>query len=230
MKKQYNQKVKKMESESREMYLKSIYELAEDGELVPVSVLALRLGVAAVSATEMIKRLVEQGFVEHIPYKGVALTEEGMRRAMSVVRKQRLWERFLVDHLEIKWALAYDFSCRLEHATDAVVTEALADFLGHPETCPHGNPIPEADGTIAKDQAVPLVGCLVGQEVEVIRIDRPETTLCDYLESREVVPGQRFQIVDEAPYNGPITVQIGKKEIALGREISARVFVVPVSE
>lgn len=214
------------DSESREMYLKSIYELEEDDGLVAVSNLAKRMGVSTVSATEMVKRLEEQALVAHTPYKGVALTEEGRLRALVVIRRQRLWGRFMADHLNIRWAQIYDLSCRLEHATDATVTEALADFLGHPETCPHGNPIPKADGSIASDSAAPLVEFKIGQEVKVIRIDQPETTLCNYLEDRNILPGVSFELVDEAPYNGPITVRLAKgEEIALGREISARIFV-----
>lgn len=217
------------DSESREMYLKSIYELGEDDEMVAVSSLAKRLGVSAVSATEMVKRLVDYGLVIHTPYKGVALTPEGCRRALTVVRRQRLWGRFLTDYLNIPWWQVYDFACRLEHATDDTVTEALAAFLGHPATCPHGNPIPEADGSVAEVPAIPLIELGVDQEVEIVRIDRPETTLCRYLEERGILPGVVVKIVDEAPYNGPLTVSLDGKEIALGREISGRVFASPAS-
>ena len=214
-------------SESREMYLKSIYELSTDGELVAVSLIAKRIGVSAVSATEMIKRLEEHGLINHTPYKGVALTKEGKQRALIVVRRQRLWGRFLADHLMIPWAQVYDISCRLEHATDSAVTEALAVFLKHPKICPHGHPIPEADGSVEETPAYPLneINCEV--EVKIIRINQPELALCEYLEERRLLPGATLKIVDEAPYNGPFTVNLDGKEIALGREISARVLVHP---
>ena len=213
------------DSESREMYLKSIYELESDGEPVAVSSVAKRLGVSSVSATEMVKRLVDYDLVKHTPYKGVELTAEGRKRALSVVRRQRLWGRFLTDHLNIPWDQVYDFACSLEHATDAMVTEALADFLEHPATGPHGNPIPEVDGSIKERPSVPLNEMELHQEVEVVRIDRPETTLCGYLAERGILPGTVMNLVDEAPYNGPFTVMVGEQEIALGREIAARVFV-----
>lgn len=218
-----------IESESREMYLKSIYELEEyEGELVPVSLLAKRMGVSVVSTTEMMKRLADKGYVNHMPYKGVALTDEGLTNALSVVRKQRLWGRFLADHLNIRWGLIYDLSCRLEHATDDKVIEALAKFLGHPATCPHGNPIPNADGSVTEISAFPLTSLEVDQEVEIMCINRPETTLCRYLEDHDILPGVALKIIDEAPYNGPLTVSLDGKEIALGREISARILVLPI--
>ena len=214
-------------SESREMYLKSIYELGINDELVPVSLLAKRMGVSPVSATEMVKRLESQELITHTPYKGVALTKNGKKRALIVIRRQRLWGRFLVDHLKIPWSQIYDMSCRLEHATDATVTEALAEFLDHPTICPHGHSIPDADGQVEEFIAFPLneISCEV--EVEVIRIEQPELTLCEHLEERGIFPGKIMKIIDEAPYNGPYTLELDGQEIALGREISARIYVNP---
>lgn len=215
-------------SESREMYLKSIYELIKGEDLVPVSLLAKRLGVSPVSATEMVKRLENQELVVHTPYKGVELTEQGLQRALIVVRRQHLWSRFLADHLMIPWSQVYDMSCRLEHATDAVVTESLADFLGHPPFCPHGHSIPDTQGRIANIEAIPLneISCEV--KVKVIRIDQPEQTLCEHLEERGILPGTTLKIIDEAPYNGPFTLDIDGKEVVLGREIASRVLVEPI--
>jgi DtxR family Mn-dependent transcriptional regulator len=215
-------------SESREMYLKSIYELNSEDELVAVSHLARRVGVSPVSATEMVKRLEGQGLIVHTPYKGVELTDEGLKRALIVLRRQRLWSRFLADHLKIPWSQVYEMSCRLEHATDTPVTEALANFLGHPATCPHGHPIPEASGSVEEIEAFPLneIDCEI--EVMVKWIEQPELPLCQYLEERNLYPGTILKIIDEAPYNGPYTVERGGEEIVLGREISARIFVNPI--
>ncbi|MCK5795484.1 MAG: metal-dependent transcriptional regulator, partial [Anaerolineales bacterium] len=166
------------ETESREMYLKSIYEIAVGEEPVAVSLLAKRMEVSPVSAAEMVKRLEAGKLIIHTPYKGVVLTDTGRHRALIVVRRQRLWERFLADNLDIPWSRVYDISCRLEHATDAVVTEALAVFLKNPTICPHGHPIPDANGNIEIPPAFPLneISCEV--EVEIIRIDQPELILC----------------------------------------------------
>lgn len=215
------------DSESREMYLKTIYELEVDGEPVAVSQVAARLGVSAVSANEMVKRLAEGDLVVHTPYKGVELTGQGRLRALSVVRRQRLWGRFLADELGIAWENVYDFACRLEHATDDAVTEALAAFLDHPATCPHGNPIPEPDGAIAATPSLSLNDMDIGQAGVITRIDRPETTLCLYLAERGVLPGVAVSVEDEAPYNGPLMVSVDGREIAIGREIASRIFVAP---
>ena len=214
-------------SESREMYLKSIYELSVGDDPIAVSLLAKRVGVSHVSATEMVKRLEEHELIIHTPYKGVTLTGLGLQRALIVVRRQRLWGRFLADHLKIPWSQVYDISCRLEHATDAAVTEALAEYLEHPIKCVHGHPIPNANGQVEEIPAFPLneISCEI--EVEVIRIEQPELPLCEYLEERGLFPGTVLKIIDEAPYNGPYTVELDGAEIVLGREISARILVNP---
>src|SRR3989304_562568 len=117
-------------SESTEMYLKSMVELS-GREMVAIGRLAERLSVTSVSANEMMRRLSEQGLVKHTPYKGVALTKKGREAACNVLRRQRLWECFLYDHLKIEWTQLYELACSLEHATAPKVTEALA-VLGDP--------------------------------------------------------------------------------------------------
>lgn len=211
------------------MYLKSIYELANGTDLVPVSLLADRMGISPVSAAEMVKRLEEHALIIHTPYKGVALTDSGLHRALIVVRRQRLWGRFLADHLGIRWSQVYDISCRLEHATDTEVTEALADFLGNPTICPHGHPIPDSGGKVPDQPAKPLNEIDFEVEVEVIRINQPELTLCEHLEEKGILPGIKLTVIDEAPYNGPFTLLLKGQEITLGREISSRVMVHPAA-
>src|SRR5512141_44233 len=149
-------------TESTEMYLKAMAEL---GNIVAVGRLAGRLGVTNVSANEMVHRLTESGLVSHTPYKGVVLTKKGQTAACSVLRRQRLWECFLYEHLHIEWAKLYELACALEHATAPEVTEALSVFLGDPKFCPRGNPIPTADGEFKPLNGVPLRDVQAGSTV-----------------------------------------------------------------
>ena len=105
------------------------------------------------------------------------------------------------------------------------MTEALAQFLNHPKICPHGNPIPGPDGFIEESKAVPLNKLSIGETGMIARVDRPETALCEYLAEREVLPGISLCVQDIAPYNGPYLVSIKDREIALGREIAARIYI-----
>jgi DtxR family transcriptional regulator, Mn-dependent transcriptional regulator len=213
-------------NESTEMYLKTIVELGNGaGGPVPISALAERMGVSTVSATEMVHRLQDQDLLWHTPYKGVALTERGCQWATALIRNHRLWECLLVEQLVLPWEQAHDFACRLEHATDTAVTEALAVFLNHPATCPHGNPIPNARGEVAAPNDMPLTQVRVGQRGFIRRIHPESILLLDYLAARRLTPGRPFHITEIAPFNGPIILTCDDQTHALGQEVAAHIFV-----
>ena len=217
-------------NESIEMYLKTVSELAAGDGLAPISALAERLGVSTVSATEMVHRLCEKGLLDHTPYKGVALTEDGRRRARRVIRRHRLWECFLVDYLNLPWEKVHDYACRLEHATDTAVTEALAAFLHNPATCPHGNPIPSADGDVTAVHDTPLSDLQPGDRGAITRIHPESELLLDYLAARHILPGQPLEFEELAPFNGPLMIKIDGETHALGQEIAAHIFTEPAHD
>lgn len=211
-------------SESTEMYLKAMAEL-EAGDVVTVGRLAGRLGVTNVSANEMVHRLTESGLVSHMPYKGVSLTDDGRTAACSVLRRQRLWECFLYSHLKLEWAKLYELACALEHATAPEVTEALAEFLGDPKFCPRGNPIPAADGSLIPLDGILLCDTPVGTTVRVLAVNATETDVLKYLQERDILPGREFTVVEAAPMEGPLTLRVGDKDVALGLLLSEFVIV-----
>jgi len=213
-------------NESTEMYLKTISELAEkEDSPVPISALAERMGVSNVSATEMVHRLGKQGLLQHTPYKGVSLSGNGRLRATAIIRSHHMWESFLAEKLELPWQQVHDFACRLEHATDAAVTESLANYLDQPQRCPHGNPIPAADGSIAILFDVPLTELEPGQGGTISRITPESTLLLEYLAARNLKPGQAIRFDEVAPFNGPLMVTSSGESYALGREVAAHIFV-----
>lgn len=211
-------------SESTEMYLKAMVELGLN-EVVSISRLAERVGVTPVSANEMVRRLGDQGLLMHIPYKGVSLTGKGSEAACNVVRRQRLWEVFLYEHLKIEWSRLYELACSLEHATAPEVTEALAAFLGDPKFCPRGNPIPASDGSILPLDGQPLSAASVGGRVQVLAVNATATDVLKYLQERSILPGREMTVLEAAPLQGPLTLQVGGREVALGLALAEFVIV-----
>jgi DtxR family Mn-dependent transcriptional regulator len=211
-------------SESTEMYLKAMVELG-NGEAVAIGRLAQRLDVTPVSANEMVKRLGDQGLVSHTPYKGVNLTERGHEVACDVLRRQRLWEVFLYKHLKIEWAKIYELGCSLEHATAPEVTEALAEFLGHPETCPRGNPIPARDGSYAPLDGVPLSEVAIGKTVRVLAIRATATDVLKHLQDHDILPGRTMTLLEAAPMQGPLALEVNGHPVALGLPVSELIIV-----
>lgn len=214
-------------NESTEMYLKTVSELAErDQAPVPISALAERMGVSNVSATEMVHRLNKQGLLEHTPYKGVWLTEHGRQRATEIIRSHHMWECFLADELGLPWAEVHDYACRLEHATDTAVTEALFAYLGRPQRCPHGNLIPGPGEPPIADREQPLTALTPGQRATIRRISPESTLLLEYLAARNLRPGCELFFEELAPFNGPLMVICNEVRHALGHEVAAHIFVV----
>lgn len=211
-------------SESTEMYLKAMAELSGH-DVVAIARLAERLGVTPVSANEMVRRLAEQGLVLHTPYKGVNLTKKGHEVACNVLRRQRLWECFLYDHLKIEWSQVYEFACSLEHATAPEVTEALAGFLGNPKTCPRGNPIPAVDGSFKPLDAIPLSEIKLGETAQVLAVNATATDVLKYLQEKDILPGRNVKVLEVAPMQGPLTLRVDHKDVALGLSLAEFVLV-----
>jgi DtxR family transcriptional regulator, Mn-dependent transcriptional regulator len=216
-------------SESVEMYLKTLAELGGDEQLVPIARLAERLNITTVSAGETAQRLVKLQLISHTPYKGVGLTPHGLQLAQQVIRRQRLWECLLVDYLQLDWAHAPEWACQLEHATAPEVTAALANFLGHPSTCPHGKPIPDLSGAKVARLGVPLATVSPGVPVRVLALQDDSVEVLEYLRLHTILPGQKLTVLEAAPRQGPLTVRIGLREEIIGLNVAALVLVEPVA-
>jgi len=211
-----------MVSASVEHYLKAIHDLGGEEQAVSLSALAKELEISIVSANEMVKKLVQRELITYEPYKGVALTPEGRAQAVTVIRRHRLWERFLTDVLGLGWDQVHAEACRLEHATSALVEEHLAQFLGWPKTCPHGHPVPTPEGEVAREAGVPLSEMKPGTKGVVLNVPE-ETEILQYLGRLGLVPQVEVQVEAVAPFEGPLTVRVGGAQHVMGRQVASQV-------
>lgn len=207
-------------SRSVEDYLKTIYRLSEAGRPASTSQIAEALALAPPSVSGMVKRLSEQGLLSHVPYRGVLLTEMGRRAAVRVVRRHRLIETYLVGRLGYTWDGVHDEAERLEHAVSDELVERMAAALGHPEVDPHGDPIPDAKGRVARPDLVPLAEVGAGVIVEVRRVDTSDADRLRYLATAGLVPGATVHVAERAPFNGPITVSVEGRALALAIDLA----------
>ena len=154
-----------------EDYLKTIWSAQEwDDAPVTTSALAARLGLAASTVSEQVKRLVDAGLVVPAPYRPVELTDAGRARALRVVRRHRLLETYLVEHLGYGWDQVHEEAEVLEHVVSDLFLERIDGLLGRPVRDPHGDPIPSPEGAYERPEAVPLTDCAAGELVRVVRI------------------------------------------------------------
>ena len=217
-----------MVTESIEEYLEAIYKLGEEGRPVALSALAKRLEISSVSTNEMVRKLVERKLVLYEPYKGVSLTPAGQVQALVVIRRHRLWERFLTDVLGLSWDQVHEEACRLEHVTSPLVEERLDQFLGEPEACPHGHPMPTAEGEMTVEAGRPLAELTAGEKARILRVPEGDVALLRHLATLGLKPRTTVQVEAVAPFQGPLTVQVGEAQHILGRELASQIVVRPL--
>jgi len=209
-----------------EEYLEAIHELEEEGTTVIQARLAERVGHSAPSVSEMVRRLRSEGYVA-LTGRQLGLTGKGRHLAESVVRKHRLAERLLTDVIGLPWEKAHVEACRWEHVISDEVEARLVEILGHPTTCPHGNPIP---GTVAapdERDLVPLSEVGLGGQVVLRRvIEQVELDLAalTYLAAAHFMPGTQATVKTRAP-DGTLTLDVEGELLALGPGLAGSLFV-----
>jgi DtxR family Mn-dependent transcriptional regulator len=208
---------------SAEDYLKAIYRLTAAGEPAATSDLATSLDLAPASVSGMLRRLDEQGLVIHVPYRGVTLSREGRRIALRILRRHRLIEAYLVAHLGYTWDTVHTEAERLEHAVSDTLVERMAQVLGDPLEDPHGDPIPGADGSLTELVYVPLADLEAGEKAEIRRVDTSDAERLRYLGVEGLTPGTLIRVSSRAPFEGPVTVRVDRRDVVLGVELAAQV-------
>src|SRR4051794_18994164 len=200
-----------------EDYAKAIYALERrcDGA-VSTNAIAERLRVSAGSASAMVKKLDALGLVSHVPYRGVQLTPDGLKVALEVLRHHRLLERYLAEELGVPWDRVHDEAEVLEHVLSEEVEALIAAKLGNPTHDPHGDPIPSADLVIDEAVTIGMQEVEPGMGGTFVRVSDSEPEMLRYLAAHGIKPGDRFEIVDKQPFDGPLFARFGADVHVLG--------------
>lgn len=213
-------------SRSVEDYLKAIYALSEEGDAASTSRIAEAMDVQPSSVSGMVKRLAEGGLVEHAPYRGVRLTEEGATAALRIIRRHRILETYLSDRLGYSWDDVHEEAERLEHAASEELIDRMAEALENPQRDPHGAPIPTRAGTIEAIGRTTLGEARPGTAVQILAVRDDDGDRLRYLESRGLMPGVLLVVEGRAPFNGPVSVRVGGNEgptLAVGHELAGKI-------
>ncbi|MCP9494930.1 MAG: metal-dependent transcriptional regulator [Pyrinomonadaceae bacterium MAG19_C2-C3] len=208
-----------------EDYLKTIYLMRRAHEQVKTVSLAARMKVKPSSVTAMVKALAEMGLVEHEPYYGVHLTANGERIALEVIRHHRLIELYLVEVLGFTWDEVHEEAEVLEHVISEKLEARIAAHLGHPAVDPHGDPIPKLDGTLPDTATRSLADVPERTSARLVRVCDQNAERLRYLAGLGVVPGAEVMVTAIAPFEGPVSVRVGKKIHALDRRLAQTILV-----
>lgn len=205
---------------AHEDYLKAIYMLKKQGEKVTNSALAGFLGVSPASTTNMIKKLAELDLVEYTPYHSMALTPDGERVALEVLRHHRLLELYLHDRLHLTWDQVHEEAERLEHVMSDVLEDAIANALGNPTIDPHGDPIPTKDGQVAEVAGIPLCDAKTDATYRLVRVLVQDSERLHYLGSLGLYPNVEVTLLKRAPFDGPLLIDVAGEHHALSHEMA----------
>ena len=206
-----------LRSNAIEDYAKAIYVLeSRRDEPVSTNALADRLGVTPGSVSAMLRKLAELDLVAHQRYHGVRLTDSGRRLALEVIRHHRLLELFLAEVLDMPWDRVHEEAEVLEHVLSNDLEEVIAQKLGNPTHDPHGDPIPTADGEIDESPTRALADLPVGERGIFVRVSDSDPAMLRYLADRGIAPGDRFEVLEREPFDGPLRVAFGAHSHVLG--------------
>jgi DtxR family transcriptional regulator, Mn-dependent transcriptional regulator len=217
-------------SSTVENYLKAIYQgqsaLTAAERLVPMGQVASTLGVAPGTATTMVKALAESGLAEYEPYSGVRLTSAGEKLAGLVLRRHRLVELFLVQVMGMSWAEVHEEAEQLEHVVSERLIERIDEMLGRPTHDPHGDPIPNPDGAIARRELDTLLTCPVGAPLRVTRIADQDPAFLRFVEKNGLKPGQPVEVETRDAAGDSVRLR-GKdrKTITIGARAASKLLV-----
>ncbi|MBP2670278.1 MAG: iron (metal) dependent repressor, DtxR family [candidate division NC10 bacterium] len=212
-----------MLSQAVEDYLKAIFEVQRDHGKVATTVLAERMGVAPASATGMIKKLAGLKLLRHSPYQGVVLTRAGEKLALEVLRHHRLLELYLAEALGYTWDQVHDEACRLEHVISEEFEDKIYEALGRPTRDPHGEPIPTKDGKMPSADHEPLSDLQPGAAGVISQVSKSNPEILRYLGARGLIPEATVEVVEKAPFEGPLTVRTGENSYVLGRQLASHI-------
>lgn len=214
-----------MITQAIEDYLKIIYKLQQKQERVTTQSIADRMNISAASVTNMIKKLAEMKLVRHTPYQGVELTEAGKKIALEVIRHHRLLELYLAEALDYGWDQVHTEAERLEHVISEEFEERIDTVLGYPTIDPHGAPIPTKGGIMKEFSQNPLSELEAGQTAVICQVSDRNPDILSYLTRLGFALQTTVEVLEKAPFNGPLLVRIGEQQHMLGQDVAKEIFV-----
>lgn len=209
-------------SVSEENYIKGIYHLQQQSGLVNTNSLAAEMQTKAASVTDMLKKLSAKKILQYEKYKGFKLTDNGKKIALSVVRKHRLWEYFLVEKLGFEWDKVHDIAEELEHISSNELIERLQQFLGNPSFDPHGDPIPDSNGKIPKLNQQNLLALPLNKTATVSSVGNQSPQMLEMLKHYGISIGTTIKITKHFAFDGSLEIKVLKQPACIISQLIAK--------
>jgi DtxR family Mn-dependent transcriptional regulator len=209
-----------MNTFTEENYLKAIYHLSLQSVSVSTNQIAASLSTKAASVTDMLKKLADKQLINYARYQGVTLTPAGEKVAVSIIRKHRLWEYFLVEKLNFKWDEVHDVAEELEHISSKELVDRLDDFMGRPKYDPHGDPIPDSNGQFKNNDLKPVSALVVNETGLVSGVRDHTPAFLQYLEKMHLTIGKKIKVTEINDYDHSVILTVGDFKTHISREVA----------
>ena len=214
---------------SEENYIKAIYHLQRVEETVTTNVLAAQLQTKPASVTDMLKKLKAKDLLHYEKYQGFTLNANGNKLALTIIRKHRLWEYFLVHKLEFGWNEVHEIAEELEHVNSSALVEKLDAYLNFPKFDPHGDPIPDINGRMEPSRQVNLIDLDPECVAEVCAVGSQSSELLELLNHKNIGIGTRLQVLQKFAFDHSIEIRIGNASpFSISQQLAQTLFVKPV--
>ncbi|HEY0091884.1 MAG TPA: metal-dependent transcriptional regulator [Flavobacterium sp.] len=211
---------------SEENYLKAIYHLSAASDAgVSTNAIAEQIETKASSVTDMLKKLSEKELITYKKYQGVSLTETGLKAAIMIVRKHRLWEVFLVDKLDFSWDEVHEVAEQLEHIKSEKLVNKLDEFLGFPTEDPHGDPIPDSTGKITKIEKQLLSEIGINESAICVGVKDTSTQFLKYLDKNNISLGATIEVISREDFDFSMTIKVKGKDLPVSSKIASNLYV-----
>lgn len=218
-----------MYSLSEENYLKAIFHLQKSTNAeVSTNALAEEMQSKASSVTDMLKKMADKELVDYKKYQGVKLSELGLKTALQIIRKHRLWEVFLVEKLNFTWDEVHEVAEELEHIKSNKLIAELDRFLGYPKRDPHGDPIPDAEGYFSVLNKSLLNQLSIGDKGVFVGVKDSSPAFLQYLDKNEIALGEHIEVMDKEDFDGSMRIQLqNEKTINISEQVSENLYIKP---
>lgn len=212
---------------TEENYLKAIFKITERAHKgASTNAVAEELNTRAASVTDMLRKLSDKQLIHYKKYQGVTLTEEGRLTALSIVRRHRLWEVFLVKKLNFGWDEIHDIAEELEHVSDPTFIRRLAEYLGNPTADPHGDPIPTESGELPETDQILLSRLAVGEKALVIAVFEHSPAFLQYLDQVNLNLGKHIEVAEKMEFDQSMRIVFADgRSLRISREVAGSIFV-----
>lgn len=206
-------------------YLAEIYRLQDRLDSATMSNLADEMTVSLQATSRMVRRMAEEGYVVHQPYQGISLTPAGENIALRMIRRHRILEAYMVTVMQFGWHEVHDMVESLEKGAAERLIQRMFVMAGEPARCPHGEPIPTAEGQMPVVQDQPLTQWLPVQGGVVSRVRTHDAEILQYLAKVQLIPGMPLAVLEHGPFNGPVTVECNGDRFSVGHQLAQQIYI-----